>query len=362
MISPNSLYRYLSALFFFSAFQAHAHDSVFKIGVSLPLTGAFAEYGAAVKNGIELAQRDEPQKFKELRFLFEDDQYQPKNTVTALNKFVDADQIDLFLVWGNEPALAAAPVSEHRRIPTVVIAQHPKAGVGYHYVLRFINPAADYSSALLKELNQRGLKDLAVIKSEISFFNILLDELAKRQDPGQSLKIIAAFPPTETDFRPIILRLKAAKMDALGVYLTPPQVIQFFRQARELGYKPVSFGATPFESRAVIEGARGLMEGAIYSQLHVEPSFRGHYLQFYSDDFQQAYAGNAYEFAKLAAELFGTNKPGSAEEILSRLESVKPRNGVLGPYRYRTSEQAGKYFEFPVAAKEIVGGEIRELP
>ncbi len=50
--------------------------------------------------------------------------------------------------------------------------------------------------------------------------------------------------------------------DALGLYLPPGQLIQFYRQAAELDFKPVTFGTTPFENRTVLGAALKLMDGA----------------------------------------------------------------------------------------------------
>jgi ABC-type branched-subunit amino acid transport system substrate-binding protein len=69
--------------------------------VSLPKGGALTEYGKAVKNGMILAQETKPEVFKQIRFIFEDDQYLPKNTLSAVNKLIDIDHINLLFLWGN---------------------------------------------------------------------------------------------------------------------------------------------------------------------------------------------------------------------------------------------------------------------
>jgi len=93
----------------------------FKIGVSLPLTGPLAEYGEAVRNGIDLALEDQPGLRTKVRFIYEDNSYDAKKAVGNLQKLVDVDGINLFLVWGNEPALSVAPVAEQRKVPTITL-------------------------------------------------------------------------------------------------------------------------------------------------------------------------------------------------------------------------------------------------
>ena len=48
----------------------------YKIGISAPLSGPLSEYGVAAKNGFLLARKQHPNVFKNIEFLFEDNQYQ----------------------------------------------------------------------------------------------------------------------------------------------------------------------------------------------------------------------------------------------------------------------------------------------
>jgi len=56
-----------------------AEDSRFRLGVSCPLSGVLAEYGTAVRNGIELARRENPQRFSAVEIVFEDSQMQAQD-------------------------------------------------------------------------------------------------------------------------------------------------------------------------------------------------------------------------------------------------------------------------------------------
>lgn len=338
----------------------------FVVGVSLALSGPFAEYGVAVQHGIELARSENPAALAPIDFIFEDDGYEPKRTVGAISKLRDIDGASLLFVWGNEPALGAAPVAERLKIPTLVVAQHPQAGAGYHYVIRFINPAEEFSLALLKYLRTQPSyasspkpRRFEVVKAEISFFNILLDEFGKGLTAEESISIVDTYTAKDTDFRPTILKLKSRKADNLGVYLVPPQIEPFFRQAAELDFHPHVFGASPFESSIVIKSALGSMEGAVFSHISALPEFQRRYEQRFGDDVQVAYAAQAYDFAMLCAELFGgADNRRDADSIITALTSIGRRSGSLGSYRLRKDTPSGTYFEFPVAVKKIENGRI----
>lgn len=335
----------------------------FKIGVSIPLTGPLAEYGTAVRKGIALAQEEHKELFKSIRFLFEDDRYEPKLTVSILQRMSDIEHVNLMFIWGNEPALAAAPIAESKKLPTLVVAQHPDAGRGYRYIVRFINPAADYSKSILGYLQDSGLKNLYVVNAELSFTNILLEELKNNLPPDGRLTIVETVDPTYLDFRSIILKLKGKQFDALGVYLIAPQVVQFYRQANELDFHPKTFGVTSLESGAVLKSVLPLMNGAVYAHVDASDEFRKRYAARFGTDDQITYAANAYDFAILAGKLFGqVDKNLMPDDVVTAFANVNEMKGVSGEFRYRSSTDSGQYFEFPVVVKEINNGSVKVIP
>ena len=263
----------LVVIFLFFVQIAIADEGRFTVGVSLPLTGALAEYGEAVQNGIEFARFENPAQLSDIQFIYEDNAYDPKQAAATLQKLVDLDQVNLFLVWGNEPALSVAPISDQRKIPTIAIAQYPQASLGRNFVIRFINSGREYSETLLSYLRTQKLSKIGIIKSELSFFNMLVDGL-ERAKTEERIEVIDTFLPSDNDFRTSISKLKSRQFDILGVYLIPPQVGQFFKQAAELDFHPRTFGATPFESKSVIAGAWSLMNGAIFTHNAVTAIFR----------------------------------------------------------------------------------------
>ncbi len=338
-----------------------AENIRFRVGVSVPLTGAYSEFGAAVNNGIALAKEEQPNLFKSVDFLIDDDRYDPKQAVSNFSKCVDLDKVDLFFAWGNESALSIAPIAERRKMPSVFVAHHPKVAAGLHYVIRFINPAEDYSKAILSYLRKHQLKRIGVIKTEISFFNILLEELKNNLAADESLTEYETFLPAELDFRSAILKLKSkeSQFDILGVYLISPQVSRFYRQASEQEFRPRSFGTTVFESKAVIKDSLGLMNGAVYSHISATEEFRERYVRKFGDDIQLSYAANAYDFATLVGRLFGRLESRiDAEGILKAFQREEPGVGASGAREFVSTASLGNFFRFPVVVRRVQGEKI----
>ena len=334
-----------------------------QIGVSLPLTGPFSEFGEAVRNGFELAVEEQPALRSKIQLLYEDNAYDPKKAVANLRKLVDINHIDIFFVWGNEPALAISPIAEKLKIPTVAIAQYDQVSVNRNYVIRFINSGQQYSETLLSYLRQQKIKRLALVKAELSFFNMLLDGLKEGASRETiDIEVVDTFLPSETDFRSSVVKLKTKKFDLLGLYLGAAQVNLFVKQANELGFHPQLFGATPFESKSVIAGAWPLLEGAIYTHNAVTEAFRDKYTARYHTDVQLAYAANAYDFAILTATLFdGYHGKLGAADILRIYAETKQQIGASGPFHYVNSSRGGKHFDFDIVVRKIWAGGTKEV-
>ena len=78
---------------FFLPQSCWALDHQVKIGVILPLSGSMATLGGAIRNGIELARSERPELFGRIKFIYEDDQYDIKQSIAAYRKLRDLDNI-----------------------------------------------------------------------------------------------------------------------------------------------------------------------------------------------------------------------------------------------------------------------------
>jgi branched-chain amino acid transport system substrate-binding protein len=338
---------------------AIAESKKFKIGISIPLSGALAEYGVAIKNGITLAVSDQPEKFENIEFVYQDNEYQPKTSVTVFNRSLDLDKVNLTFIWGNEPVLAVVPIAERRKHPTIVVSQDPSTAIGYRYTIRFLNPFNDYAQALIGELRKEKNENIGIVSVELSFFNNMTKALESNLKSVEKITVIEKVLPSDYDFKTIIAKLGHQKFDAIGVFLLPAQVISFYRQLAESKVKLKTFGTTPFESKEVIKQSLGLMDGAVYSQINVSDQFQQKYLETYGEDIQIGYAANGYDFAVLVADLFGKlNSSLSTEEILKAFMVTKKHQGVTGAYQFKITSEGDRYFQFDMAVKKIKSGKI----
>jgi ABC-type branched-subunit amino acid transport system substrate-binding protein len=85
-----------------------AMNSNYKIGIILPITGYFSDYGTQALNGLALAKED----FQSITILLEDDSGENEKAISAFQKLVTIDNIDAAITFRSGPSSAIAPVTQ----------------------------------------------------------------------------------------------------------------------------------------------------------------------------------------------------------------------------------------------------------
>lgn len=334
---------------------AQSEDKL-KIGIILPLTGPLAEYGIAANNGLELALNKNPALNNKFKFIIEDDQYNPKQSITAFNKLTDIDQVSLVYLWGSLPASAVAPVAENKHFPLVVMSINPQPlQSNKNWVINFSNSGKVFANVLIEELRKSNVKTIGIVKTEIPYLNSIYDELQNVLNNNEKITLIDSFSPSDNDLKSSYLKLYKNKFDALGVFLMSGQVAKYYRDIPNKLLPKITFGTDFFESKTEIEAAKGKMEGAIFPNASVEDWFYKIYEEKYKNDIQVNYAANLYDFVNLLENV--TNLETKKENILNQLTSLEKQKGASGEF-YFTEEEGYKSFRFPAVIRKIVSGKV----
>jgi ABC-type branched-subunit amino acid transport system substrate-binding protein len=338
-----------------SAESDPAKDAL-RVAVVVPLSGPVAEYGRALKNGLILAQEEHPQLLAALRITFEDSRYDNQSAVSIVNKVAGEKSADLMYLWGYGPVQAAAPVAEARKLPLIAVSGEQGIDNGKRFVFRFCYRIEQFSEQLLRYLRSRGLKRFGFVKTEMAYMNSILAGMRSRLHSDEEI-IEDSYLMGEQDFRISIERLKSKKVDAVGVFLVTGQVSQFFRQARDLHYQVLFFGASTFENKNEIAQAQGMMEGAVFPALDVDNGFRARYMKRFGDEVQLGWAANAYDFAMLSALRKDKLKDQVIKggDIFEEYRDLKEYHGVEGMLIFKENAAGENEIHFPLVLKKIKG-------
>lgn len=335
-----------------------AQERPFRVGVACPLSGVLAEYGVAVRNGIELARRESPERFKSIEIVFEDSQWDPKLAVSAFRALRSQYKVDLVFNWGNPTSEAVAPIAEQGRVPTLVMSSDPRIAADKRYLVRTINSSAQLGSRLAQEVRRRGYRSVGVIVADNSYVQGVVDGLREALKRSGTVEIVDRVPLDTQDFRSVVSKMKTRNYDVLGVMLISGQLSAFYRQMRAQGLVRPSFGPDFLDSTSELAAAGAAVEGAFHPNFDVTVTFRDHYRAQYGNDSQIPFAANAYDIANLVARLFGAKSGGvpNSEAIVDAVRSVREYEGANGRMTVARGELGDYHFAYPLVIKEAKDG------
>jgi ABC-type branched-subunit amino acid transport system substrate-binding protein len=360
------MYKKLSIIFISLLNIHNAYAEPFKVGVILPLSGPVAPFGEAAKSGLEMSGKENTESV--IEYIFEDSRYDPKTSITAFNKLSDIDKPNLIISWGTGPSGAIAPIAEARKTPTILISGDPEINKNKKYVIDFVNNPLDFSKTQIDFIRGKGHKKIAVIKTEIQYLEAFLKSIQNNLQKDESINIIDSFQPdSSVNFQTAITKIKVGikqgNIDVLAVLLGNGQVGSFYKKMAEQKILLPTFGSDVLSSKAERTAGGSAITGATFAGISINDNFKAKFDENNSD--QIAPAANSYDLASLLNDLFSedyrNNKKLTPKEILSRIESVKERDGVSGKYYFTRDNPegdpvGGKRFKFPIVIKEVTEG------
>ena len=107
----------------------------FRVGVILPLTGALAEMGSYERSAMEIAVADV--RSDQWQLTFEDSRSTAQGAVTAANKLVNADKVQLLVTSTTGASLAVQPIAEAAGLPLVAFCMDPTITDKHQSTVRF---------------------------------------------------------------------------------------------------------------------------------------------------------------------------------------------------------------------------------
>jgi branched-chain amino acid transport system substrate-binding protein len=336
----------------------------FRFGIIAPLSGVLAEYGTALRNGIELAREDHQSEMTHIDVRMEDSQWDPKTAVSAFNLLAHQYKAHLVFNWGNPTSDAVVPIAERQRIPLLAMSSNPAPCLEKTYIIRTVASGIELGEPLGRELLARGYRRIGIVVAENSYVKGLLMGVERGVKAGGGIvETLGTFDLDAQDFRSTVATLKSGKYDAIGVFLISGQVRTFFKQIREQKVLLPSFGADFLGSKTEIEASGPAIEGAIFPDLGVAPSFRKRYMERFGNDIQISFAANGYDVTALVARTFGVSKQGTLNpiDIVERLKTAPPVQGAHGGFSFRQSREFGAAFASTPVVREVRGDEILDL-
>jgi branched-chain amino acid transport system substrate-binding protein len=214
------------------------------LGVSGPLTGPNAQYGAQWKKGFDLAldgiNGKGGVKGRPLQYQFEDSQADPRQTVAIAQKFVSDPKIVVELGdFSSTASMAASSIYQRAGLVQFGFTNsHPNFTKGGDYIWSSSVSQADETPRLAKYTTELGFKKLAVLYLNTDWgrtSQTLFSNAAKSF--GAEVVAAEGYQPDEKDFRSTLVRVRDANPDVIVLISYYADGALIARQIRSVGLK-----------------------------------------------------------------------------------------------------------------------------
>ena len=235
---------------------ARAADPI-KVGFSMALTGGVAQNGKQLIIALELWRDDVNAQGgllgRPVELVYYDDQSNPANVPGIYTKLIAVDKVDLLLgPYATNMAAPAMPVIMEHNMMTVsmlAIAVNRHFHYGRYFDMVPVGPEGmkSFSRGFFELAAAQNPKPqtVAILAADAEFSKTSADG-AKENAAENGLKVIydKSYPPSTTDFAPVVRAVQAANPDVVFVAAYPPDTVGVVRAAVEAGLKPKMFGGT----------------------------------------------------------------------------------------------------------------------
>ena len=245
--------------------RAHAAEPI-TAGVSGPLTGPNAQYGAQWKRGFDLAL-DQINgaggvKGRPIEYIFEDSQSDPRQSIAVAQKFVANPKIIIELGDFASPAsMAASPIYQRAKLVQFGFTNsHPDFTKGGDHMWSNSTNQAEEQPHLAEFAAKLGFKRPALLHLNTDWGRTAKDAFIKAA-PGLGMEVVAVegYLSNEQDFRPTLVRARDAKPDGLVLLSYYADGALISRQARDTGLAlPILAGTSNYSPKFIELGGAGV--------------------------------------------------------------------------------------------------------
>jgi branched-chain amino acid transport system substrate-binding protein len=241
-----------------------------KIGYSMALTGGLAPNGKSALLAQKIWEEDVNAKGgllgRPVKLVYYDDQSSPATVPGIYTKLLDVDKVDL--VIGAYATVMLAPampiVIQRNKVFIGLLGLGVNSEFDYPNYFVMIPSGPDPKPAFTKGFFDTAMAQnpkptsVAIVAADQEFSRNAADG-ARQNAKAAGLNIVydKTYPPSTTDFAPIVRAIQASNADLVVICSYPPDSVGMVRSVNEIGLKPKMIGG----------GMVGLQATAIKTQL-----------------------------------------------------------------------------------------------
>ncbi|MBS7808993.1 ABC transporter substrate-binding protein [Variovorax sp. PCZ-1] len=278
---------------------AIAQGNTFKIGIIGPFTGASADFGNPMLNGIKLAV-DEINAVggylgKPLELVVKDDKANPDEGLKQSQALI-AEKVNVVVGFCNTGVAAKSlDVFQNAQVPLIIPCSTgspltAKFPAPQSYIFRTSAKDAIQAPFVVEDIVKRGWTKVAIFADKSGYGEAGLQDVLKAMDAKKIKPVhVARFDVGVKDLSEEMKAAKAAGADVVFSYTVGPENAVIAKAKQAIGWKVPQVGAWPLSFPFFLDGAKDAAEGALMAQTFIaEPSNerRASFLTAYARKYQ----------------------------------------------------------------------------
>lgn len=328
-----------------------------KFGVAEALSGGAAQYGVAIRNGLQLAADEINAKGgingNKIRLVIEDEQGKKEEAINVVKKLIFQDKV--LMVFGptlSNSMFAGGPVANGAK--TVIFGTSVTANgitdIGPYVFRNSVMESDVLPVTIASAAKHYNIKKVAVIYGNDDAFtksgyDVFKTVLAERKLPVTTTE---TYVKGDVDFKAQLTKIKASAPDAVICSCLAEEAANIMTQARGLGIKAPFIGGNGFNSPKLFEisklAGEGTFVGSPWSNTNPAPAnkaFVAEYLKKYNTEPNQ-FAAQGYDAVYIAAAALKDIKlTGELSADREAFKNALPKaaiNGATGPFKFRPAK------------------------
>ena len=226
-----------------------------KIGFSMALTGPLAGAGKGALLGMKIWQDDINKKGgmlgRPVQLIFYDDKSAPAEVPGIYTKLIDVDKVDLIMgPYATTQIAPAIPVAmQKNKLMISLFGTAVNSEFKYNRYFSMIptgpNPKPAFTAGFFETAMAQNPKpqSIAIVAADAEFGrNVCEGARDNSKKAGLRITYDRTYPPSTTDFAPIVRAIQATNPDLVVICSYPLDSVGMVRAVNEVGFKPKMIG------------------------------------------------------------------------------------------------------------------------
>ena len=226
-----------------------------KIGFSMALTGPLAGAGKGALLGMKIWQDDINKKGgmlgRPVQLIFYDDKSAPAEVPGIYTKLIDVDKVDLIMgPYATTQIAPAIPIAmQKNKLMISLFGTAVNSEFKYNRYFSMIptgpNPKPAFTAGFFETAMAQNPKpqSIAIVAADAEFGrNVCEGARDNSKKAGLKITYDRTYPPSTTDFAPIVRAIQATNPDLVVICSYPLDSVGMVRAVNEVGFKPKMIG------------------------------------------------------------------------------------------------------------------------